>query len=102
MGIIFNTAAILSSALTTLALRFNLEPMHAFLVGALLLFVPIKMLLPFGSKKIVSETGIVASVGTIFAFIYLSYSFLYAFAFGVFIGYSYLYWWLFLFPRILR
>lgn len=102
MGIIFNTAAFLGSGLTAMSLRIGFNPMYAFLLGAVLLYIPIKLLLPFGSKKIISETAIIGSAGTIFAFTSMGYAWTAAFMFGVFIGYFYLYWWIFFFPRILK
>jgi hypothetical protein len=59
-------------------------------------------LLPFGSKKIVSETGIMASLGTIFAFTILGYALISSIIVGIFMGYMYLYWWLFIFPRFIK
>ena len=102
MGIIFNTAAILSSGLTALTLKLGISPKFAFLIGAILLFVPIKFLLPFASKKAFSETGIIASIGVIAGYIMLNLGLWHAFLFGVGAGYAYLYFWIFALPRILK
>ena len=102
MGIVFNTPSFVTSALTAGGLYLGLEPVKAFMLGAIILYIPIRLLLPFGSKKIFSETGIMASLGTIFAFITLGFALTHAIIFGVMIGYAYLYWWLFFFPRLLK
>ncbi len=102
MGIIFNTAAILSGGLTALSLRLGVHPKIAFVIGAILLFLPIKFLLPWGSKKAFSETGIIASVGVIFAYAMLNFGLWHSFFVGVGMAYSYLYFWLFALPRILK
>ena len=102
MGIVINTAAILSGGLTALSLKFGVEPRIAFLLGAILLFIPLKFLIPFVSKKAFSETGIIASIGVILGYTMLSFGLWHAFIFGVGIGYAYLYFWIFVMPRILK
>jgi len=102
MGIIFNTAAILSGGLTALSLKLGIEPRFAFVLGAILLFIPIKFLLPFASKKAFSETGIIASIGVVLSFVMLHFGLWHAFLFGVGMGYMYLYFWIFAAPKIFR
>ena len=102
MGIIFNTAAILSGGLTALTLKLGIEPKFAFVLGAILLFIPLKFLIPFASKKAFSETGIIASIGVILGYVMFSFGLWHAFLFGVGLGYAYLYFWIFVMPRILK
>ena len=102
MGIIFNTAAILSGVLTALTLKLGIEPKFAFVLGAILLFIPLKCLIPFASKKAFSETGIIASIGVILGYVMFSFGLWHAFLFGVGLGYAYLYFWIFVMPRILK
>lgn len=101
MGIILNTAAILASGLTALSIHFGANPLYAFILGAIVFYIPLKMLLP-GSKKAFSQTGVVGSLGTIFAFYNLNYTLLYSVLFGVLIGYVYLYWWILFFPNLMK
>lgn len=101
MGLLFNSAAILASGITAGSLYLGLGPVWAFLLGALILYAPLKNLLPIGkSKKPVSETGIVSSLITILFFSFWNYSVLYSSLMGIAAGYLYLYWWLFIFPKI--
>lgn len=102
MGIVFNSAAIIAAALTGASLHFGASPLLAFLIGAVLLYAPIKLLLPFGSKKIVSETGIIASVGVVFFYVFNHMALGYSILCGIAAAYAYLYFWLFVFPKFLK
>jgi len=98
MGIVLNSSAIIAGLLTIAGLFFGLDPFYAF-AAAMILYIPIKMLLPFGSKKPVSETGMVTSVAVI-GVNYLGYSLTYSLLFGILLGYGYTYFWLFVFPKL--
>ena len=101
MGLIVNKTAIIASALTAAALYFKLEPLYAFLIGAIILSTPIRLLLPGSDKKVISETAIMSALGVILAFTTLKFSFLHTFVFGVAIGYAYVLWWIIVLPKIL-
>jgi len=102
MGIVFNSAAIIAAGLTGASLHFGASPVLAFLIGAILLYAPIKLLLPFGSKKIISETGIIASVGVVFFHVFNHVALSYSIVYGIVFAYVYLYFWLFVFPKFLK
>lgn len=100
MGIVLNSAAVIAGLLTVAGLYIGLNPFFAFVL-AMILYIPIKLLLPFGSKKPVSETGIVASV-SVLTFNYMGQPLLYSLIFGILTGYVYTYFWLFVFPKLFR
>ena len=101
MGLVLNSSAIIASTLTTLALYLGFDPLWSFAIGAVLLYIPVKMALPFGrSKKPISQTAIITAFLTVVAFSNFGYGIAYAWMIGLLSGYFYLYWWLFLFPKI--
>lgn len=102
MGLIINKTAVIASVLTTAALYFGQPPLYAFLLGAIILSTPIRLIIPSGDKKIISETAIMSGLGVILAFTTLKFSFLHSFVFGVIIGYAYVIWWVLVLPRILN
>ena len=102
MGLILNKTAILASALTAAALFFELNPLYAFLLGAIILLTPIRFAIPGEDKKIISETGIVASAGVIAAFTTLSLGLNHAVLVGIAAGYAYVFWWVFVMPKVLE
>lgn len=102
MGLIFNSAAVISSSITVAALYFGIGPFWAFMLGAFILYAPIKFLLPLGrSRKPISETGIISSLFVIASFAFWGYGPAHSFLIGLTSGYMYLYWWLFIFPRFI-
>lgn len=102
MGLLFNSAAVLAGSITAGALFIGLGPVWAFLLGAFILYAPLKIALPLGkSKKPVSETGIISAFMTMAAFSFWGYSALYSAGIGMISGYLYLYWWLFIFPKFI-
>ncbi len=101
MGLIINSAAILASTLTAICLYLGINPLYSIALGAVIIYAPIKLLLPFGSKKPVSETGLISGFLTATMFGNLGYSLLYSWAIGLISGYFYLYWWIFIFPKII-
>ncbi len=101
MGLIINKTAIIASALTAASLYFGQKPLYAFLLGAIILLTPIRFLIPGGEdKKIISETGIISSLGVLFAFITLGLDLNKALIFGIITGYAYVAWWIFVMPKI--
>ena len=99
MGIIIEKASILCSTFTVIALLMGVNPLYAFLIGGIGLFAPLRILL---GGKILSQTGVMASLGSLTAFNFFGYSWLNAWLIGAAAGYFYLYWWLFFYPRIFK
>lgn len=97
MGIVIEKASILCSAFTVVALALGLGPVYALLVGVVT-FIPVRM---FIGGKVVSQTGIFASLAAVVAAVWLGAPLLNAFIIGTLAGYFYLYWWLFFFPIII-
>jgi len=98
MGLLFNSAAIISSAITSVSLYLGATEIYAFILGAVLLYIPVKMLLPFGSKKPLSQTAIVASMCAV-AYSSAGMTYASSFLFAVISAYVYIYWWLLIYPK---
>jgi|TARA_Y100000310_G_scaffold173184_3_gene173333 hypothetical protein len=99
MGLLFNSAAIVSSAITSVSLYLGATEVYAFIFGAAILYIPVKMILPFGSKKPFSQTAIVASLCAI-AYSSAGLTYASSFFFAIASAYLYVYWWLLIYPKI--
>ena len=97
MGLVINKNAILCSGFTAIALWFGFNPLYAFIMGAILFYMPFRILF---RTNIVSQTGAVSSASTIFAYSWFQYSLFNSFIFGAVAGYVFVYWWIFFMPKL--